>query len=244
MAMTTPVLLTAGSSTTDATSYTTAAVAPTANRTVLIGVLGMSFSTTTITAPTITSPATFDIIDATNGDNQFDATGTNQGSLFVFRYQSATPFSSSAITIDFGALTVDACAWVVIEIPNVITGTNGAGSIIQSAKAAPGAATSVTATLGAFTDASYGTVGFFAKENNNAATAGTGFTILTGAEATFTDVGNGGIHFEYLAGNDTTVDASWTGSNPCGMIAMEIGTVAGGAVVPAIILGGLLGAEY
>ena len=118
-------VLTADSSTSDATSYATASITPGANRLVLLAVLSTVGSGTPET-PTVTG------CNLTWVQISTSILGTSDGRLTLFR-ALGTP-STEALTIEFGVGNTQlSCGWSVIEFINVIqTGTHGSGAIIQA----------------------------------------------------------------------------------------------------------------
>lgn len=202
--------LTTSGSTTDATSFATASVAPTANALVLIGVTS-NVASGTANAPTVTGAGVTFV--------QEDTVSLSTARLTVLRGLEAAP-SSGALTIDFAGQTQTACCWSVIEITGTSTaGTSGSDAVRQSITNSGSSITSITATLAAFEDAAHATVGFFQHSTNENTVVGGGFTELG-------DVGvatpNTSIFSEWLNGTDTTVDASWATTTNARVIGLEI----------------------
>ena len=156
------------------------------------------------------------------------ATGNNVGRIYVFYSMGASP-STGALSITTGAH--DVVAWSWIEFTGVDTsGVDGAGAIVQSAKAqttTSGSGGSVTATLAAFASANNWTYGFgFVDTYGGLPVVGSGFTA---AGAGYDSAGYGACRAEYLAGNDTTVDMSNTTAYvDMAVIALEIKAASGG----------------
>lgn len=213
--------LTSGGSETDASSYLTASISPTANRLVVITINhntdGGSFSVNGVSGAGLTF------------------TKINEVSMGAFSYQSvwramsASP-SSGQLTIDFGANTAWNVAWSVKEFGGVDTsGTNGSGAVVQSATGSASSASSVSATLAAFgsTDnATYGAAGTKTGSTSSAITStpGTGFTEihdLYSYDSTFNFVNS--CHSEWRVDNDTSVDMTFDRTaDVLGMVAVEI----------------------
>lgn len=210
--------LTGSFSTTDATSYTTASITPTANALVLLTVL--SVQTGGPPVPTVTGNGLTWVEEESNLN-----TTTNNRRITIFRAMGASP-STGTITIDFAGNTQARCIWSVSEYTGVDTsGTNGSGAIVQKTEtsATPGNATSVTLTLSAFSDTSnmaYGAMWLFSAED---ITNGSGFTSIYENSS---GEGAQNMSTEYKL-NDNTVDWSWTSNVTYGAIALEI------AVAPA-----------
>ena len=109
------------------------------------------------------------------------------------------------------------------------SGINTTTPIVQTATNGPTSATSMTVTLGAFSDAGNATIGGFGRLNGsvNTSTPGTGFTeIYDGGN----DYGDWAaiMATQYQLANDTSVDCSWSGSYNVGGIAAEIAVAAAG----------------
>lgn len=210
-----PVLathLTTSSSGTDATSYTTASISPTADRLVLVAVYGGN-DTAGSPEPTVTGAGMTWVTVLTN-----PAVTDSGQRITVFRGLSASP-GSGALTIDFGVTEIDRCSWSITEFENVdLTGTNGSGAVVQSVANDADATTSLTVTLAAFGSTDNATYGAISLANNTAITQGTGFTEL--GEADGPEAGS--IESQWRNDNDTSVDWSFASSNHIVGIAVEI----------------------
>jgi len=227
--------LTASGSTTDATSYATASVTPTADALVLASVVSTGPDNTTPNTPTCTGNGLTWVQVASN---LFDDAGTVRARLTLFRAMGGSP-SAGALTFDFGGQAQVRAAWTVSERTGVDTGgTNGSAAVVQNATGAGNSASGL-ATLAAFADATNNEAyGVFGVENADARTPGAGFTIL--GETTVTETFQLGIADEQQLGEDTSVDMSWTGSNPWGAIAVEVAAEAGGPISQEIPVADLL----
>lgn len=205
-------LLTSGQDTTDATSYATSSVTPTANALVLIYIYQRQATSpaapTSVTGNGLTWVKVTDVTSAALASRR----------ISVWRAMGASP-SAGAITINLAA-TQTQCTWAVLEFTGVdTTGTNGSGAIVQSGVTPdPSTGTSGLITLSAFGSTNNYAYGAFHHFANEASTQGSGFT-----EAY--DIANsenaGGNEVEYKA-NDNTVDASWTTSIDFLGIAIEV----------------------
>src|SRR3990167_8026843 len=209
----------ANNSSSDASSYDTASITPTADTLILAAILSHHGSAVP-NAPTLSGNSLTWVQIATV---TFNTIGTSRSRLTVFRAMGASP-SSGAVTIDFDGQTQISCGWIISEFGNVITtGSNGANAIIQSQTNNADAATSLTVTLGAFNNSLNATYGAFSHDGfATAVTNGTGFTEIseqtTGVE--------GKLQSEWRNDNDTSVDAnSSITSRDWGGIAIEIGEV-------------------
>lgn len=230
----TAAALTSGSSVTDATSYATASITPTANLLILLLVynrIGVAPpSVPTATGNGLTWVKITNIIGVTNGTNRC---------LTLFRAMGAAP-SAGAITIDLGGVTHTACIWSVAEFAGIDTsGTNGSGAVVQSAtQEGAASATSVTVTLAAFGDAGNGAYGGFQHNTNEVTSPGSGFTEIHDVAISENSTG---LESEWIATNDTTVDCSWaSATNTSSGVAIEIKAAAAASNVARLTRGGIL----
>lgn len=213
-------VLTQSNSTTNDTSYATASITPSANALVLLATLA-SRNTADACTDNDVSSVSGNGLTWVKIDNQcFSTAGIPTQTIELWRSMGASP-STGAVTISFGGSTQLNAAWAVLECTGADTsGTNGSGAVVQSAKNTAEPGTSVTATLAAFGSANNATLGVFGAADNLAITPGSGFSEL--AEQQVSDSGNDGtLQVEFLASNDTTVDASAT-SIDLAALAIEI----------------------
>lgn len=210
-------VLTAGSSTANATSYATASVSPGANRLVLAASAQTRNASSACAANDVESVTGNGLTWVLVNRQCFSDGVSPTHTVETWRSMGASP-SSGAVTIATGGDTQLHMAWAIVECDGVDTsGTNGSGAVVQSAinKVEPG--TSLTATLGAFGSAGNATLGVFANSTNQAITAGSGFTELTEQQ-----VSEGlTLQVEWKSTNDTSVDASFS-SIDAGAVAIEI----------------------
>lgn len=207
--------LTGGGSTTDATSFATASITPTANRLVLLAVLS-----TLASAPNIPTATGNGLTWVTINNVTFNTIGTPRSRLTVLRALGASP-SAGAITIDFDGQTQLSCCWSVAEFDGIDTGgTNGSGAIVQSAtNRADSSAAALAVTLAAFGSVNNATYGAFGSDLNGSFTPGTDFNeIHDVAQAT----ANQTLQTEWRADNDTSVDATPNTTGDLGGIGIEI----------------------
>ncbi len=182
----TPSMLTVSGSTTDATSYATASVSPSANALVLLWVASQHASSLN-TVSSVTGNA----LTWVQVDTQASTSNTTRR-LSLYRALGASP-SAGAITIDFGANTQTACTWGVVQFTNVNTsGTNGSGAVVQSAKNVDGtnSATTITNTLSAFENA----------KNVHASGVSTGAATASTADSNFTTFGHNEVATNPITG--------------------------------------------
>src|SRR3990167_10939569 len=120
----TQTTLTGAASTADATSYTTASISPGANRLILAFVYGFHSIGTDVT-PTLSGNG----LTWVNINHR--GLGCSNENMTLFRAMGSSP-SAGAVTIDYGANTMDAGVWSIMEFDGVDTsGTNGSGAIVQ-----------------------------------------------------------------------------------------------------------------
>lgn len=212
--------LTSGGSASSANSYATASISPSASKIILLGVANPrgagSPNIPTVTGASMTWTQVATYLDSSASLRR----------ITLFRSVNASP-GSGALTIDFAGQSQDACMWSVTEVTGADTGgTNGSNAIVQTATGeANGTVTGVTATLGAFSNASNATFGIVRHNSNGLAiTEGSGFTELSEVAIT-----NNRYQTQYKATNDTTVDWSWSSTSlNATAIAAEIKIAGGG----------------
>lgn len=198
----------------DASSFATASITPTANKLILAWVYSIA-----ATAPNVAT-ATGNGLTYVQIDSQLDTDSVRR--ITLFRAMGSSP-SSGAITFDFAGQTQTGCAWSVVEYDGTdISGTNGSGAIVQSAKNSSTAATSLTVTLAAFSSTNNGTAGGFGIPLNTAGqpAAGSGFAATGQVNQASPNLSIGS---EFRNDNDTTVNmTSGAASIPWVGIAVEI----------------------
>jgi hypothetical protein len=128
--------------------------------------------------------------------------------------------STGAVTFDFAGQTQQIGGWSIAEFAGVATsGTNGSGAVRQAVTNQANTVDNLTVTLSAFGDPSNATYGAFAQTNLTAFAVGTGFTQIHEENAGTKPM----LKTEWKNSNDTTVDASTTGTNgDWGGIGIEI----------------------
>lgn len=238
--------LTSGSNTTDATSFQTANITPTANRLVLVAVLS-SIASTPPNAPTLTGNGLtyVKITEVT-----FHTIASPWSRLSLWRAMGASP-TTGRITIDFGAQTQGCCVWSVSEYDGINTGgTNGSGAIVQSQIAqADASAGPLAVTLSAFGHADNATFAAFGSGLNGSFSPNGG---LTEIHDTATSSPATTLETCWSASNDTSPDATPNTTGDLAGIAIEIksatatstgGKVTGGKLVNhGLLKGHLVGA--
>lgn len=214
--------LTSGSSTTNASSYNTASITPSANVLILVAVL--SAINVLPNAPTLSGNSLTYVQIATV---TFNTIATPLSRLTLFRAMGASP-STGPITIDFGGQTQGSCLWSVAEFAGVNTGgTNGSAAIVQSATNQVNAsASALTVTLGAFSSVDNATYGAFGSDVVGSFTPGTDFSEIHDVNIA---TPSGTLFTEWKATNDTSVDATPNTTADMGGIAVEIAAAGGGS---------------
>jgi len=203
----TGAVVTANSSSTDGTSFTTASVTLRKGRMYTLGITN-SHATTAHAVSSVDNGPTF----TSRATVQHDGT-LKRESLFT---AVPTQDYTGTLVINFGANTETGCAWRLVEWHNVDTATND--GIVQTATNT-GTGTTYSATLAAFGSANNATYGQFGWNTINGMVAGTGF--FEAADLTYT-LPNVAYGFEWRPDNSTTVDATCSVSSSFGAIAAEI----------------------
>lgn len=208
--------LTSGVNTTDATSFQTANITPTANRLVLLAVLS-TIASTTPNEPTASGNGLTYVKVATV---TFHTIASPWSRLTLFRAMGASP-TTGRITMDFGGQTQGSCNWSVTEFDGInTTGTNGSGAIVQSAtNYADASAGALTVALASFGHVDNATFAAFASGLNGSFTP-------NGSLSEIHDVATSSpaatLETCWLAGNDTAPDATPNTTGDLGGIAVEI----------------------
>jgi hypothetical protein len=199
--------LLAGYSSTAASSYTTSSISPTANRLVLLSLATTVVSGTPAVPVSVTGCGlTWQLV--TSKTNTWD-TATM---LMVYRAMGSAP-TAGALTIAFGA-NQSSCCWSVEEFSGTdISGSNGAGAIVQTASNQNKGATSLTASLSAFAGVNNATFGC-CRTGVYSAVAGSGFTQLANVGS------NPRLQTQFKSMNDTLVD--WTSSAATNFIGIAV----------------------
>jgi hypothetical protein len=225
-------VLTEGSSTTDAASYATASISPTANRLVLLAVFSGDTVAAAAAAPSsVTGNGLTWVQVATqnNSDSNTNITTT------VFRAMGASP-SAGAVTINFGA-TQENCAWSVAEFAGVpTTGTHGSGAVVQAKTATHnnGSAWSVTLDVApGAANALYGA----AQQNSNTVviTPGAGFTQLGTSQSIAGPAQETLVEWDASAPVDGIIDGTSDGVASINVVGVEIAALTAQTVTPSSI---------
>lgn len=229
MPLSNPSLLTGSTSSTDASSYNTASVTPTAGA-LLIVVVNTRFGSAVPNTPSVTRAGggeTFTLVDTRDG---WIADRTK---LSVFRAVGVA--SAGALTFDFSGQTQTQCSWIVAEI----TGQDTTTPVVQSVDNG-GSGTSGSLALSAFADATNNmSLAAWAKQIVQDVVPDSG---NSWAEVTQVDQAENGlvIALHYRQGEDTSPTASWASSHSWGGVGMEIAVAAAaGGYTPRLTLLGV-----
>lgn len=209
-------LLTADKTTTDATSFATASVTPTANHLLLLGIVHHRSGGSPV-VPTVTGNGlTWVNVDS----EQYNPAETGAVMVSLFRSMGGSP-SAGAVTMDFSGDTQAAIGWILYEFDNVNTGgANGADAVVQSANNSVDTGTTSTVTLAAFGHSENGAYGVSATGGPTFSAVGTGFE---GTLQTATNIGGHGA--EWRRDNDTVVDFTLSSGSQWGIVGVEIKSV-------------------
>lgn len=206
--------LTTGSSTTNASSYNTASITPTANRLVLVG-----FTITVASSPSPTPAVTGCGLTW----EQVDQTVVGSRTVHVFRTMGAAP-TTGALTIAGASLT--SALWSLVEYDGVDTsGTNGSGAIAQSFNSKPANTTSLSTAFPVAPTAGNG--GFAAVSINvqENPTPGAGWS----GNATSQSAPVTGLIGLFAGSCPANVAASWTTSAAPFVVGVEVKAAAAAA---------------
>lgn len=214
----------------DATSHTTASFTPVAGRLYLVAHVVRNGASTDPTQPTISFSGTGLTLTAVNSV-VFDNSSTSRRRVTVYSGVATGSPTAGTITFSYAGVTMTSAEWAVDEA----TGADTANPVVQSVtNFDPGTtATTLTATLAAFSSASNATYGAGGcGQTLNTGAAGSGFTAL--ANGSFDAEAGSIILTEYTASNDTTVDMSFTSTGAeIGVIGVEIKAAAVAAAASA-----------
>ena len=194
------------------TDPATASISPAADALVLLS-LNLYVASGAVSAPSsVTGNGITYALIASAGDQDPSPDGNNQ---YLYRGMSASP-SAGGITISG---TWDYVGWTVDQVTGVLSGSNGANAVVQSAtNFSDTGVTSATVTLAAFASSNNGAYGMI-DASGEACAPGGGWTELVDNSAI------GQHQTQWRADNDTTCD--WTFSSTFyGAIAIELAAVA------------------
>lgn len=224
-----PTALAGAGDQSNASSYATASITPTAN--CLIEATITNRRASAVATPTLSGNGlTWVQVDTV------DVTAAGVARITVFRAMGASP-SAGVVTIDFGGSTQINCCHSIVEYAGVDTsGTNGSGAVVQS-KTATGTGTVGTADF----DAAFGDAVNNATSDAIMFLTGGGATVAP--EAGFTELHdvnaateNNRLQTAWRLGEDQTPAPTSSASVGWGQIVLEIKAAGGAATVtPAVI---------
>lgn len=219
-----PTLLLANETTTDGTSATTASYTPGANKLITADIVTCKIGGGD--TPTLSGNGLTWVQVATQ-------VGIIYRRITRFRAMGASP-STGALTIDCAGVTQDSFAWSITEWDGIDTGgTNGSAAVVQSATGS-GSGTTGTVTLAAFGSANNAAFGGFVHGANDATTPESGYTELS--DRGYSDGGTDtALETEWVAGEDTSVTATWPLGVTWAGVAIEI-KAAAPAFAPRVMM--------
>lgn len=198
--------LTTNGSATDATSYTTASISPSANKLILATVYCANAGSPP--APTLSGNSLTWVEHGTIMDAGTDVRVT------VFRAMGSP--TAGTVLIDFGATTILQCLWTFSEFDGVSTGgTNGSWAVGPAVTNQNTSSTSLTVTLpriASTLNGVYGGFGVVKSGSFESQSVGSGFT-QTGQHNLDDDSLGWSLIAEFRADNDLTVDESSASSH-------------------------------
>lgn len=233
--------ITSGNQDTSGSSASTSSITPVANKLYLLTVACRTNLSIDSNTPSVSGCGlTWSIVtDGTNtGNVLFDTTSASRKRQVLFRALGSTP-STGSLTIDYGGQTQTGIVWTLEELDGIDTSS----PIVQVAtnRDTTATASTITATLAAFSSTNNATFGSMAADGNPTKTpnVGTGFSQI----GTANNSGDGVVVCsEFRSDNDTTVDISWSGGVvDMGAIALEIKAAGSVAAQPRQQLLSLLG---
>jgi hypothetical protein len=204
------------------TSMSTSNLVPTADVTHLLAINVEAEDANEPDTPTVTGGGlgTWTLVDS----SYYESAGIHC-KLFVFRASSSSPGAMAPVVIDFDTQEQSQASCLIARFDGTDITTND--GVVQSAdNSADGS--SLTVTLAAFGDASNATYGAFGTEGSNVFTVGSGFAEIE----TYEDYVP--LLTEFKGSNDTSVDATMSGSDELGGVAVELTATSGAAPLTTV----------
>lgn len=151
--------LTANRSESDATVYTTASVAPTANRLVLLFVTALKLDNSANADPTGVTGGGLTWVKVTGHNFEHQGGETDRTNFSVWRALDTSTPTPATVVVTYAATQARA-TWGILEFDNVdLGGTNGSAAVVATALRAEATDTGGAPTMAAFGDQSAATVG-------------------------------------------------------------------------------------
>jgi hypothetical protein len=212
----THTLVTSGTDNANQTSYTTASIQPTGDRTLLAAVyIANSLGIDPVTPTLSGNGLTWTLVDTAIGGDA----GDSRERITVFRASGSSP-TSGVLTIDCGAQTQDAAGWSVHEFEGTDTTTDN--GVVQANSGHGDVVNTFTVTLSPFADSMNPTFGAFCRDTNvNSIAAGSGFEEIVNFENLY----SGQMMVELKYTSDTSVDASSPNGADWGGVAVELASM-------------------
>lgn len=218
-------------STSNLSTYGGATSAPTANR-LIIACIQANGGTAGNT--TISSLSGYGLTwTAVHGPVNIDTTGAATADVWLYAADTGGSPSSTAFSVTFAAARTGALVSIFTADGADFSGGISSAFVqfVDRNMADGGTATGGTITLASAGHADNRSFGWFNHEANEASTVGTSFTAIRGATAGELNHNNpnSGCLSEWRSDTfDTSVDASWAGTNLWGGFAFELKAVTGG----------------
>lgn len=213
-------------SSTDASSYATAAFTPSANVLLVACYAVHRGGSTNPTTPTVSGHGTW----TTANDFLYLATGIGRGRLFVCGTDTGATPGSAAVTFDQGGVTQLGAEASVFELSGTdLTSSGGSSTVAQCFVQAPNTTANATGTSGAVTLAAAGNANnrpfsWWSHAANEVTAPATGWTEVD--DLAHAAPANGSESQWHATTFDTAAAASWVGSVAFGGIAFEIKALA------------------
>ena len=213
MAAPTVTVLTEGKVNSPGSSVVTASVSPAANKLLVLVVAHRSFNSNAFFPNSVTGCG----LTWTAKLGQFITHASSAGRIMVYTATGDAP-TSGAITITHG-VTIFCSEWALLEFTNAYAAGVSGGKALNQAVSAEGTGTGASISMGTFANADSGTLGIFGLFSNQNITPDANFTEIaeqTGTTQPFS------LEVAYEAGNDNSIDPTWTTSSQWGGVGLEI----------------------
>lgn len=217
-----PTSLNSGTSSGDLTSYTTGSITP------AVGSIQFLFvSNTRLSAPTLPTVTGAGRTWTQMSGGTAVSAGDDRRVTGFFAISGAP--STGVLTIDFGGVTQTGCLWSISES----TGHSTTGTVVQTATNDRVGVSSITVTLGAFSNVENATIGAMVKGSSGGTAPGTGYTEIHDVNIS-SPAPAFEMESEFRSDNATAVVWNFAGGQNATAIAAEIKATA--SVQPTILL--------